>query len=337
MLRKIFIIFILANFVVSCVTGDKTSDKSASQKTKEAKKKDLSQTEKQDVTTVDTAYVEDIKGVSNFDKNRSKYNCNEYQKIEKQKWRDLVDAGYSCIRDKNWGTLSEVATLLSHNHLKAPWGPYFRSIVSESKADYSRALWMIELANKKAPNNPLVMYQKARILWGTKNETEAYNLFKEVYKLNSNLYEVPLFLGFVEYRDRNFKEAIAYFQKVEKYVNRNPEFNAALAESYFFTNDFKKSLPHYKSAVSREDLNASLYYKIGLAYKNLKDWNQAKSYFEKALSQRRRGRSIASFDDSSLHAALKEVDTVLSAQKSQGKNTEKPVVVEEEASNEESM
>lgn len=285
---------------------------------KDSSKKSKKSGELQDVRTVDKTYSENIQTVSNLRKVKSKVACVDHNKVDKTNWRNLLEAGFSCIQDKDWTALSSIASKLSHNHLKAPWGPYYRSIVAEHRGDLARSLWMADLSLKKSPDNALILYQKARVLWLTKKESQAYSLMKDVVKKDPKNYDALLFLGNIHYRDREFKEALSYYNKVLEFNSGDSEYRAALGESLYFNGNYKDSIKHYKAASSNMKLNGSLYYKVGLAYKNLKDWEQSKSYLEKAISQKRKGRSLASLGDMKIRKDLKEVMTKIESGK--GKN-----------------
>lgn len=296
---------------------------------KKASKKEAKSQELQDVKTVDTTYSENIKSMSSLRKVKSKVLCDDHAKVEKKNWRDLLEAGYSCIQDKKWSALNAIASKLSHNHLKAPWGPYYRSVVSEHRGDLARALWMVDLADKKAPNNSLIMYQKARILWLTKDESAAYSLMKKVVAKNPKNYDAILFLGNIHYRDRDFKTALQYYKKVLEFNYKDSEYRAAMGESFFFGGKYQDSIKHYKAATSNIQKNASLLFKTGMAYKNLKNWNSAKTYFEKAISQKRKGRSLASLGDMEIRKNLKEVITKIEAGKSKPKGKAQKIEAKE--------
>jgi len=279
-----------------------------------AKKKKASG-ELQDVRSVDDTYSSNINTVSTLRKVKSRVACVDHDKVDKKNWRDLLEAGFSCIQGKQWSPLSSIASKLSHNHLKAPWGPYYRSIVAEHRGDLARSIWMADLALKKSPDNALILYQKARILWLTKRESESYSLMKKVVAADSKNYDALLFLGNIHYRDREFKEALAYYNKILQFNSGDEQYRAALGESLYFSGKYKESVKHYKAASSKMKLNGSLYYKIGLAYKNLKDWELSKTYLEKAISQKRKGRSLASLGDMKIRDSLKEVVAKINASK----------------------
>ncbi len=273
----------------------------------------------QDVKKIDTVYSSGIKASSNLRNLRARVSCKEYGDVDNKNWRRMLEIGYSCIKKKNWSALSVVANKLSHNHLKAPWGPYYRSIIAEQEGDLTRAIWMVDLALKKAPQNTIIIFQKARVLWLAKNESMAYEMMKKVVKLDPKNYDALFFLGNIHYRDRDFKEALKFYKKIFKYNHKDAGYRAAMGESNFYLGNYQESIKHYKAAALRSKLNASLFYKLGLSYKNLKNWSNAKVYLEKAIVQRRKGRSLASLSDEKIRADLKIVEAKIRENK-RGKN-----------------
>jgi len=296
------LIYVLSLFLaIGCATTKNVDNKEKSVKS-ESKSSEI-----QDVRSVDKSYSENINTVSNLRKVKSKVVCADHGKVKKTNWRDLLEAGFSCIQDEDWTSLSSIASKLSHNHLKAPWGPYYRSIVAEHRGDLARSIWMVDLALKKAPDNALLLYQKARLLWLTKRESASYSLMRSVVEKDKKNYDAILFLGNVHYRDRDFAEALKFYKKILEHNSGDADYRAAVGESFYFGGKYKESIKHYKAASSKMKINGSLYYKIGMAYKNLKNWDLAKSFLEKAISQKRKGRTLASLGDMKIRENLKEV------------------------------
>ena len=243
-MQKNNFIFLLFFILASCATTSESGNNEKAQTNEEKSSKEKNgeeSTAKQDVKEIDLNYSKGFK----LSEKKGKIDCNKYLEIEKEDWRGLVESALSCIYDKNWSNLSKVADILSHNHLKAPWGPYYKSIVaSERFRDYQRAEWMINLAAKKSPKNDIINYQLARIYWNTNRKPQAYDLMEEIRKKDPNNSSVLRFLGDVEYRDRNFKKTLKHYSKIIPKFSRDLEFRAALATSYFYTDQKEKSLSH---------------------------------------------------------------------------------------------
>ena len=250
-------------------------------------------TEKQDVRKLDLNYSKNFL----LSKKRGKFDCKKHVEFKKEDWKKFVESALSCIYDKNWTELSKIADVFSHNHIKAPWGPYYKSIVaSEQFKDYHRAEWMCNLALKKSPNNTVITYQLARIFWNTDRKPQAYDLMESIRKKGFNSPSVLRFLGDIEYKDRNFKKALKYYTKIKSKYYRDLDFRAALATSFFYTGKKEKSLNHYKY-VAKNIVDKGLpLYQLGEVYKSMKNWSLAKAYYLKAMKAGPNARNIASLD-----------------------------------------
>lgn len=303
--EKIFILT-AALTLMSCAT----SEKEDVNESKAGSKKEKSRIEKQDVKSVDNQYSENVR----FTLKEGKYKCEQAIEFEKEDWRKLLESGLSCIYNKDWNGLSKVADILSHNHLKAPWGAYYKSIIaSEKYKDFQRAEWMANLALKKAPENEVIKFQMARIYWNTDRSSEAYDLMKDIQKKNKDNTSILKFLGDIEYKDRNFKEAEKYYSNVLSEFSNDLDYRAALAGTLYYNGKEKESLSHYKYVLRRSKNKRPLYFQIGEIYKKEKNWKYAKAYYERAMKDTATVRSIASLDQKKIKIQLDYVDQKLNA------------------------
>ena len=290
--------------------GCSTASKNNESGSKKTAKKEKSRLESQDVKGVDSQYTESVK----FTVQEGKYKCEQAIEFSKEEWRKLLESGLSCIYNKNWNGLSKVADILSHNHLKAPWGAYYKSLIaSEKYKDFQRAEWMANLALKKAPENQIIKFQLARIYWNTDRNSEAYDLMQEIKKKNPNDVSILKFLGDIEYKDRNFKEAEKYYSKVLSEFSRDLAFRAAYAGTLYYNGKEKESLSHYKYVLRRASDKRPLYFQIGEIYKKEKNWKYAKAFYERAIKDTQSVRSIASLDQKKIKIQLDYVDQKLKA------------------------
>jgi tetratricopeptide (TPR) repeat protein len=321
MFKKSFI-FTSILILSACATTKNVDDSGVEASTKKEKKESSGEdsTAKQDVKKLDMNYS---KGFELSEK-KGKFDCKKYTDFEKEEWENLVESALSCISDKDWVSLSKIADILSHNHLKAPWGPYYKSIVAyERFRDFQRAEWMCNLALKKSPNNPIINYQLARIYWNTERKPEAFDLMLEINKKDPENPSVLRFLGDVEYTDRNFKKALKYYEKIIPRYSRDLDFRAALATSLFYTDQKQQSLSHYKYAARNSKENGPYFYQIGEVYKSLKNWTLAKAYYLRAMKTGPTTRSIASLDLKKIKVQLDYVDQRMKESKEGGVKNEK--------------
>jgi len=281
---------------------------------------DSAETSKQDVKELDLNYS---KGFSLSEK-KGRLSCKKHIETPNEEWKDLVESALTCIYDKNWVELSKIADKLSHNNLKAPWGPYYKSIVAfERYGDFQRAEWMCNLALKKSPDNTIVNYQLARIYWNTDRKPQAYDLMGKIAKKNPKNSSIQRFLGDIEYSDRNFKKALSHYEKILPVFSRDLNFRSALATSYFYSNKKESSLSHYKFAVRNSKDKAPYLFQIGEVYKEKKNWTMAKAYYLKAMKSGPSSRSIASLSLNKIKVQLDYVDQRLKEASKKGVKNEK--------------
>ena len=80
-------------------------------------------------------------------------------------WRKVIPMANACVQAKDWRRVDSIGEYLGvHAHL-APWGAYYMSLAAGARKDYPRAIWMMELALKKAPTEGLFHYQMGRTAW----------------------------------------------------------------------------------------------------------------------------------------------------------------------------
>ena len=324
MLKKNYLLLLLL-VLSACATAEKANDDTDAASKSGIEKSIEDTTAQQDVKEIDLNYSKDLE----LSQKNGRLECKKHVEVEKTEWRKLVESALTCINEKDWTELSKIADKLSHNHLKAPWGPYYKSIVaSERFRDFKRAEWMCNLALKKSPNNLIINYQLARIYWNTDRKPEAYDLMESIRKKDPKNMNVIRFLGDIEYKDRNFKKALKHYDKISSEFSRDLDYRAALATSLFYTNQKEKSLSHYKYAVRNSKDKAPYLFQIGEVYKEMKNWTLAKAYYLKAIKTGSKVRSIASLDPKKIKVQLDYVDQRLK-EKLQKKQATKPVKKEE--------
>ncbi len=122
-------------------------------------------------------------------------------------WRKVADIASSCARSENWVEVQRLGEALAVREPHAPWGPYYLSLVSESRGQFPKALWMSDLALRKAPQVGMLHLQKARIHWRMGETSEAIRLCEKALELDSKLSEAARMLAFAEHREREFQSS----------------------------------------------------------------------------------------------------------------------------------
>lgn len=78
--------------------------------------------------------------------------------------------------------------------------------------------------------NYKIMFLYADVLQDNKEINKAKKLLNELIKLSPNNFEAYLILGYIEYKNNNFKEADKYFSKVKE-LNQDSDINVAYLKS----------------------------------------------------------------------------------------------------------
>lgn len=197
-------------------------------------------------------------------------------------WGRMLRIGFKCATEEQWKTVYEVGHSFSIHHIDAPWGAYFLSLVSEKAGDMPRAVWMAGLAARKAPENAVIEYQKARLLWLQNQKDAAFHSAKKAYELEPNLTEAALLMAQIYFSDYEFQNAEKYFRKV---LDKNDkEFTAMLgvAESLVQQDKAKDSIPYFVKSIRLKKSRLDLAYRIaGLLENDVKDYKKAIEWYEK--------------------------------------------------------
>lgn len=184
-----------------------------------------------------------------------------------KEWRDLLQKASACVGDKNWKTLEQVAETMARTDINAPWGAYFLSVSAEGVGEYQRALWMIELAQKKAGvANGLFTYQHGRIMLGLKETSRAMADVKKAVALEPRLTMGHLFLAQVYQRDLEWDQAGEHFAAVLAQDDRNVTALAGLAEVRFNQGKHQESADLYSKAISWNGSHVDWWLRLGSLY-----------------------------------------------------------------------
>lgn len=165
-------------------------------------------------------------------------------------WRGLMAKANGCINKSNWTMVEIIGEKLSQIEPDAPWGAYYLSIASENKGHTERAMWMVDLALKKANNIGVLKYQKGRILWKQQFFKEAIAEMQNALELDKGIKDAQLFLGQIYLRELDFKKAQSYFETVLLQESRNQKALFGLASCYIELENTKEALSVIERGIS---------------------------------------------------------------------------------------
>jgi Tfp pilus assembly protein PilF len=149
-------------------------------------------------------------GSLEFPQMNSVYCPTEQKSILKQAWTDLVAMANSCLLKNKLNMAEEIALELSNNTSHAPWGPYYLALVAEKNGNLKKAIWMSELALKRAPDVGILNFNKGRLLWKNADFSESVEYLEKSISLKINIYEAYYLLGAIYLRDQDLKKAKNY-------------------------------------------------------------------------------------------------------------------------------
>lgn len=220
--------------------------------------------------------------LSNLNGDEVKEKCSFDAKTDYQDWGKMLRIGFACVNKGDWKKVEEIGEVFSVRHIDAPWGAYFLSLASEKSGDMPRAFWMIGLADRKTPDNAIIEFQKARLLWLQDQKDASFQAAKKALQLEPKLTEAALLMAQVYFSDYDFDSAQKYYRLV---LNANEEnFQAVLgmAESFAQLDKHKDSIPFYIRAIKLKRNRIDLAYALADIYETkMNDYKRALEWYEK--------------------------------------------------------
>tara|TARA_B100000749_G_C18450166_1_gene476194 strand:- start:28949 stop:29878 length:930 start_codon:yes stop_codon:yes gene_type:complete len=201
--------------------------------------------------------------------------------VDGASWKQLMKFANTCAASKKWSDVEKLAYVIIEKEPESPWGLYYLSLVSESKGLTRKALWMVDMAIKKAPNSGTIHYQKARLLWQEKEYELAMVEMEKAIDFDPELTTAHLFLGQVKLRDQDFKSAKGHFEKVLKQESSNFDALLGAASSMNQMRDYKDAAPLYEKAISENPKALQPRFEVAYIYENhLKDPQNALKHYD---------------------------------------------------------
>lgn len=180
---------------------------------------------------------------------RKSSTCPKDSKWMKESWKTRMMMTNACVGENQWAKVEDLGNYMAQHEPLAPWGPYYLSLSATARKDYSRAMWMVELAIKKSPKEAMLQYQEGKIFWHMEEFAKATKFFEKTLELDPNFHEAHVMLGQIYYRDQNYDRAMKHFDAVLSKDSRH--FNALVgrAEMQMKKSMFKEALDDYSRAV----------------------------------------------------------------------------------------
>ena len=227
-----------------------------------------------------------------------------------KEWKLLVSYANACVKQKNWKTLEQLANSIARIDINSPWGAYFLSVSAEGSGDLLRALWMAELAQKKAGGRSgLYSYQKGRLLFAMKETTKAMLEMQHAVNLDAHLAEGYYFLGQIHDRDLETDLATKNYQAALDAKPTHYGALVAMAELKIAAGAGPEAAALYSKAIELHPEQLKPWVRLGFIYETLqKNPAQALATY-RALKSSLDSGSLHDHPDFDLNAKIKTLET----------------------------
>jgi tetratricopeptide (TPR) repeat protein len=195
-------------------------------------------------------------------------------------WKVLVRHASACAKTENWRTVELIAEEMAKTEINSPWSPYFHSLAAERTGDFPRAVWMIELAMKKAPGAALFHYQKGRVLWQLKDYKESVNQMSTAVQLDGKLLDAHVFLAQTHHRNMNYEKAATHYQQALTVESSHPICLQGLADVRMAQGKPAEAVEILNTAVSKNSSSAELRLRLAQAYEATEKDAQALEHYK---------------------------------------------------------
>jgi cytochrome c-type biogenesis protein CcmH/NrfG len=149
-------------------------------------------------------------------------------------------------------------------------------------ADYSKAQVILNRGLKLKPESPETMYLLAQAYTNQSRPLDALDLLLRAHKLAPDNTDVIFLMAQVSMSQNYFEDAIPLLEEGLQIAPKRPDLLAALGESYFMSGKVEKAIEEFKKLVEIEN-SARSYAFLGLSYRNLGRFDDAKQYFQQGL------------------------------------------------------
>ncbi|PYX30229.1 MAG: hypothetical protein DMG77_10220 [Acidobacteria bacterium] len=156
--------------------------------------------------------------------------------------------------------------------------------------DYAKAELTLNRALKLQPDSPETLYLLAQVCSDQTRPVDALDLLVLAKKLDPQNTDIIFLMARVSMTQNYFEDAIPLLESGLKIAPQRADLHAALGESYFMSGKAEKAIDEFKKLIEL-DPSARSYAFMGLAYRHLGRFDEARKYFQDGLKQDRRNAS----------------------------------------------
>ena len=149
-------------------------------------------------------------------------------------------------------------------------------------AEYSKAELVLNRALKLKPESPDTLYLLGEVYSNQARPVDALDVLVRAHKLAPENTDIIFLLARVSMSQNYFEDAIPLLESGLKIAPKRADLHAALGESYFMSGQAEKAIDEFKALIEL-DPTARSYAFMGLSYRHLGRFEEARKYFQEGL------------------------------------------------------
>jgi tetratricopeptide (TPR) repeat protein len=158
------------------------------------------------------------------------------------------------------------------------------------KQDYAKAEEALQQAIRLRPDSPQTLYVLAQVYAEQRKDVQALELLVRARKLAPQDTDIIFLMGRLSMIQSYFEDAIQVLEEGVKNDPKRADLHAALGESYFTVGKVDKAIEEFDTLIQL-DPSARSYSFMGLCYRHLGRFDEAKRYFNLGLKSDPRNAS----------------------------------------------
>lgn len=148
--------------------------------------------------------------------------------------------------------------------------------------EYSRAELALNRALTLKPDSPETLYLLAQVYSEQHKPADALDLLARAHKLAPDNADITFLFARVCMSENYYEDAIPLLESGLQISPERADLRAALGESYFMSGKLEKAIGEFKQLIER-DPAARSYAFMGLSYRQLGRFDEARKYFQEGL------------------------------------------------------
>ncbi len=148
--------------------------------------------------------------------------------------------------------------------------------------EFKKTEVVLNRALKLKPDSPETLYTMARVYFKQARVADALDLLARAHKVAPENTDIIFLLARVSMSQNYFEDAIPLLESGVKLDPKRADLLSALGESYFMAGKVEKAIDVFKALIELEP-SARSYVFMGLSYRHLGRFDEARGYFQQAL------------------------------------------------------